>query len=462
MSAAYLGSFFKAKVAIVEKGKMGGDCLHTGCIPSKSIINISKVIHNCRAYSKEKIINCGVKVNFPNIMKKVHKTIRAVQPHDSVERYEKLGVDCYKGEATIVGRNKVKVGKKILTTKNIIIATGSRPRVINFKGLEKSNYYTSDNIWSLKKLPKEMVVIGAGAIGCELAQTFAKLGTKVKLIQRDKRILEREDPEVSSLIEKTFKKEGIEVLKGCNTLEFGKNYGIFEHKGKKKKIKFDVLLLSLGRVPDTSLLKKSKLEFKLNKRGGLKVDRYLRTNHKNIFACGDITTIMQLTNMAHYQAIYATINALSFSVFRINYDIVPWAIFIEPEIARVGLNELEAKKLGIKYKSTFYDLSRLDRNIIEDKRDGFIKIITKGNSDKILGTTIVGFRAAEMINEFTLGMKHKLGLSKILNTLHIYPTLSEANIYAAGAWRRSKFSSFMLKLFEKFNKFRRGDDRFWM
>jgi len=457
LSSAYLGSFLKAKVALIEKDKMGGDCLHTGCVPSKSVISIAKNIHNCFDFKKYGIIKSVLKLDFNNIMKQIQKTIKTIQPHDSMERYKKMGVDCFKGEAKIITPYKVRVGKKILTTKNIIIATGAKPRIIPFKGLDKVKFYTSDDIWSLKKQPKDLTIIGGGTIGCEIAQAFARLGTKVRIIQRGDRLLEREDIEVSKLIESTLKKDGIEVFFNCNIDEIKKDYVLCDNKVKKVKVKFDTLMLALGRVPAVDFLKSSRLKFDYHKRGGLLVDKYMRTNFKNIYACGDVNAIFQLTNVASYQAVYATINALSlpFIKFKVKYDLVPWATFLNPEIARIGINEQKARKHKLKYRATTYQLSKLDRSIIEDKPDGFVKVITKGNSDKILGVTIVGHNASEMIGEFILAMNCNIGLEKILNTLHIYPTLSEANRYVAGLWKKSVSSSFMLKMFYKFNKFRR-------
>jgi len=437
---------------------MGGDSLNTGCVPSKTIIRIAKNIYDCSKFKKSGIIKNVLNLDFENVMKQVHKTIRTIQPHDSFKRYKKLGVECFKGEANIITPYKVRVGKRILTTKNIIIATGAKPRIIDFEGLDKVKFYTSDNIWKLKKQPKNLTIIGGGTVGCEVAQAFARLGTKVRIIQRGSRVLEREDIEVSKLIEKTFQNEGIEVFSECDVVKIEKSSVLCKQKGKKIQIKFDTLMLALGRVPELSFLGKSKLKFKYHeKRGGIFVDKYLRTSCKNIYACGDVNVIMQLANVATYQAVYATINALSlpFIKFKVKYDLVPWATFLNPEIARIGFNEQKAKKHKIRYRATTYRLSNLDRSIIDNKPEGFVKVITKGNSDKILGVTIVGHNAGDMISEFILAMNCKIGLNKILNTLHIYPTLSEANKYVAGMWKRSVSPKWALKLFYKFNKFRR-------
>jgi pyruvate/2-oxoglutarate dehydrogenase complex dihydrolipoamide dehydrogenase (E3) component len=457
LSAAYLASFLKAKVALVEKKKMGGAALHTGCVPSKTIISVARNMHDYFNLNKKGIIENVLKLNFSKIINHIRKIIQTIQPRDSFERYRKMGVDCFNEEAKIITPYQVKVGNKILTTKNIIIATGAKPRIVPFKGLDKVKFYTSDDIWDLKKQPKNLTIIGGGTVGCEVAQAFARLGTKVKIIQRDDRILEREDIEVSRLIEDIFKKEGIEVFSKCDVEAIEKDYIICNKKGKKIHVRFDTLMLALGRTPDLSFLEGSKLKFEYHKRGGLLVDKYLRTSLKNIYACGDVNVIMQLVNVASYQAVYATINALSlpFIKFKVQYDLVPWATFINPEVARIGINEKKAQKHNMNYRATTYELSRLDRSIIENKPEGFVKVITKGNSDKILGVTIVGHNAGEMISEFILAMNCGIGLNKILNTLHIYPTLSEANKYVAGMWKRAISSKFMLKLFYKFNKFRR-------
>jgi len=442
LSSAYIAAALKAKVALVEKYKTGGDCLNTGCVPSKSILSVAKILSYQNKAKAFGLDNVSVKFSFNKIMKHVHGIIKKIEPHDSFERYKKLGVDCFQGEAKILSPYLLEVDNKLLTTKNIIIATGASPRIPEIKGIEKIKYFTSDTIWSLKKQPKNMVIIGGGPIGCEMAQAFSRLGSNVSILQHGNRILNREDKDVSELVEKTFEEENVKILKDIEIKEIKENKIVCKIKKKKQEIEFDALFISIGRKAN----KIGDLDIELNSRGGIKTDKYLRTNYKNIFACGDVLGGYQFTHTASYQAWYCVVNALFPIKFGINYRVVPWCTFVDPEVARVGINEQEAEKMGIKHVVTKYDLNDLDRAITENCNKGFLKVLTKEKSDKILGVTIVGSRAGELIHEFVLAMKCNLGLNKILSTIHVYPTFSEANKYVAGQWKKQTTSGFVFNI----------------
>lgn len=453
--SSYIAASLNSKVALIEKHKMGGDCLNTGCVPSKALIRSASIVQLAKHAKKLGMKSISVEFDFKDVMARVQNVIKKVEPHDSIERYTKLGVDCIEGAAKILSPYEVKVGDRILKTESIIVATGARPFVPPIKGLKDIPYRTSDNIWELESLPRRLVVLGGGPIGSELAQCFARLGSKVSLIEMGDRILAREDPEVSELIKSVFEEEGVQPLTEHKAGEIitreGERVLICEKKnGEKVEIPFDEILVAVGRKANTEGFGLEELGVKRAKNGTLEVDEYLRTSIPNIMACGDVAGPYQFTHAAAHQAYYAIVNSLFFPFSRVDYRVMPWCTFTDPEVARVGLNEQEAKEKNIAYEIAHYPLDDLDRAIADGETKGFIKILTVPGKDKILGATLVGSHVSNILSEVVLAMKHNLGLNKILGTIHTYPTLAEANRYVAGVWKRQHKPEGILKLLKKY------------
>ncbi|MDZ7831581.1 MAG: dihydrolipoyl dehydrogenase [Desulfobacterales bacterium] len=441
--SAYIAATVKAKVALIEKHKMGGDCLNTGCVPSKSLIKSAKIINYTRRARDFGLKSAHADYEFAGIMDRVKGIIQKIEPHDSVERYTELGVDCYTGEARIETPYRVSVNGKTLTTRNIVVATGARPFVPPIPGLDQVDYLTSDTVWQLTELPPRLVVLGGGPIGCEMAQTFSRLGSQVTQVEMAAQIMGREDPNVAEFMREQFESEGIAVLTDHQAkaveVQNGEKTLLCEHDGQTVRVGFDAILVAVGRKANTGGFGLEELGVTLNPDGTIAVDEYLRTRIPNIFCAGDVAGPYQFTHTAAHQAWFAAVNALfgKFKKFKIDYRVIPWTTFTDPEVARVGLNEVQAMEKGIEYQMTRYDLKELDRAIAESEESGFIKVLTRKKTDKILGVTIVGVHAGDVIAEYVLAMKHGLGLNKILGTIHVYPTLAEANKFAAGEWKKA-------------------------
>ena len=459
--SALIAAAVKAKVILIERHKMGGDCLNTGCVPSKAILRSAKVASTMSRAEEFGFEAVSVKPVFKNVMNRVHKIIETIEPHDSIERFTGLGVECVTGEAEIIDKNTVRVADRTITTKNIIIAAGARPFVPPITGIEEMDYLTSDNVWELQELPKRLVVLGGGPIGCELSQAFAKLGSEVTTVEMMGQLMGREDSDVAEVISERFKNDGINVLTNHKAVKFtndGEKVLHCETADGPVEIPFDKLLVAVGRKPNTDGMNLEQLGIKLRPNGTIETDEYLRTDVQNVFAVGDIAGPYQFTHTASHQAWYATVNALFGFVkkFKADYRVIPWATFTMPEVARVGLSESEAKEQGIDYQVTSYGIDDLDRAIADGEAHGFIKVITQGKKDKILGVTIVGSHAGELIAEYVLAMKHNLGLNKILGTIHLYPSMAEANKFVAGNWKRENQPHGLLKWVEKLHTWMRG------
>jgi len=457
--SSYIAASLNSKVAVIEKHKMGGDCLNTGCVPSKALIRSASIVQLGKHAKNFGMKSISVDFDFKDIMSRIRSVIKKIEPHDSVERYSKLGVNCIEGSAKILSPYEVKVGDQILKTEAIIVATGARPFVPPIKGLKDIPFRTSDNIWELEALPKRLVVLGGGPIGSELAQCFARLGSKVSLVEMGDRVLAREDPEVSTLISKVFEDEGIQVLTEHKASEVvakaNEKILICEKKnGEKLEVLFDEILVAVGRRANTEGFGLEELGVKKAKNGTLEVDEYLRTSIPNIMACGDVAGPYQFTHAAAHQAYYAIVNSLFFPFSRVDYRVMPWCTFTDPEVARVGLNEQEAKEKNIAYEIAHYPLDDLDRAIADGETNGFVKILTVPGKDKILGATLVGSHVSNILSEVVLAMKHNLGLNKILGTIHTYPTLAEANRYVAGVWKRQHKPERILKLLKNYFRWR--------
>jgi dihydrolipoamide dehydrogenase len=459
--SSYIAAAVKAKVLLVEKHIMGGDCLNTGCVPSKAIIKSAKVAHLLKRSHEFGIENSEMKINFKKVMERVQDIIKKIAPHDSVERYSSLGVECLLGNAFIKSPYEVEVDGKIFTTKNIVVATGAGPFIPSLPGLSEIEFLTSDNIWSLTELPLKLIVLGGGPIGCELAQTFARLGSLVSQVEMAPQIMGREDDDVSQMVMARFESEGINVLTNHKALRIdAQNKKLFcEFQGQEVVLDFDKILVALGRKANVSGFGLENLNIEISDKGLIVADEYLRTtNYPNIFACGDVTGPYLFTHVASHQAWYVAVNALFGMIkkFKVDYRVIPWSTFTDPEVARVGLNEKEAKAQGISYEISQFPIEDLDRAIADSEAYGFIKVLTIPGTDKILGATIVGDHAGDIIAEYVTAMKHGLGMNKILGTIHIYPTLAESNKYVAGVWKKQNTSLKLLKLLEKIHSWRRG------
>ena len=464
--SAYIAAAVKAKVILIERHKMGGDCLNTGCVPSKALIRSTRLLALARRSAEFGIKSLSADFSFADVMERVQTVVNRVAPHDSIERYSALGVEVAAGHARLLSPWSIQITegqkKRTITAKSIVIAAGARPLIPSIPGLDQTGYLTSDTVWNLRTAPRRLIILGGGPIGCEMAQCFARLNVQVTLVEMAPRLLLREDAEVSELLENQFRKEGID-LKLSHTakafiIENNEKFLLAEHDGKTERIAFDEVLVALGRTANVSGYGLEELGVALSPNKTIQVDAFLATNYPHIFACGDVAGPYQFTHTAAHQAWYATVNALftGIKTFRADYSVIPWATFTEPEIARVGLNERDAKTRGIKFETTLYDLADLDRAIADEEARGFVKVLTRPGKDKILGVTIAGEHAGDLIAEFILAMKHNIGLNKILGTIHIYPTLAEANKYAAGIWKRNHQPEMLLKGLARFHAWRRG------
>ncbi len=445
---AYIAAAVKAKVTLVEKHKMGGDCLNTGCVPSKALIRTAKFLAHAKRARALGLKSATVEFDFADVMARVQRVVRAVEPHDSAARYRALGVDCVEGNARIISPWQVDVqtpqGPRTFTTKNIVIAAGARPFVPPIPGLAECGPLTSDTVWDLRVLPQRLVVLGGGPIGSELAQCFARLGSQVTQVEMAPRILVREDPEVSALVTQRFREDGVDVRVGHKAkqvvVENGAKFLVVEHQGQDQRIAFDEILCAVGRVANTQGYGLEELGIPTTKTRTVDTNDYLETLYPNIYACGDVAGPYQFTHTAAHMAWYAAVNALfgRFRRFRVDYSVIPWCTFTDPEVARVGLNEQEAKEKNIPHEVSVFGIDDLDRAIADEDAHGFVKVLTRPGSDKILGCTIAGEHAGDLLVEFVAAMRHGFGLNKILGTIHIYPTLAEANKYAAGVWKRKQ------------------------
>ncbi len=507
--SAYIAAAVKAKVTLIEAHKMGGDCLNYGCVPSKALIKSAKLAHQMRHASNYGLSDSAPSFSFKAVMQRVHDVIAAIEPHDSIERYTSLGVEVLQGYGKLVNPWTVEIalnggGTQRLTARSIVIAAGARPFVPPLPGLDDVGYVTSDTLWDefakLDEVPKRLVVLGGGPIGCELAQSFARLGSHVTQVEMGARIMIREDEEVSKLAKASLEADGVQVLTGHKALRCElrpvtasastvtasaakqsmdrhaslamtnegvamTNEGvattfekclIVEHNGQEQVIPFDQLLCAVGRVARLQGYGLEGLGIPTHRT--VETNEYLQTIYPNIYAAGDVAGPFQFTHTAAHQAWYAAVNALfgDWKLFKADYSVIPWATFIDPEVARVGLNEQEAKEKNIPYEVTKYGIDDLDRAIADSEAHGFVKVLTMPGKDKILGVTIVGAHAADLLAEFVLAMKHGLGLNKILGTIHTYPTMAEANKYAAGEWKRAHAPQRLLAWVKKYHDFKRG------
>ena len=467
--SAYIAAAVKAKVTLIEAHKMGGDCLNYGCVPSKALIKSAKLAHQMRHAGRYGLSDTVPAFSFKAVMQRIQDVIRAIEPHDSVARYTGLGVEVLQGHARIINPWTVEVtlhdgSTQRLSTRNIVIAAGARPFVPPLPGLDAVGYVTSDTLWErfaeLDAVPQRLVVLGGGPIGCELAQSFARLGSQVVQVEMAPRLMLREDEEVSTLVRAALQADGVQVLTGhqalrCEQLGQAKVL-VVAHNGAEQRIEFDQLICAVGRVARLQGYGLEELGIPTQRTVG--INDYLQTIYPNIYAVGDVAGPFQFTHVAAHQAWYAVVNALfgDFKRFKADYSVIPWATFVDPEVARVGLNEQEAKEKGIAYELTRYGMDELDRAMADSEARGFVKVLTVPGQDKILGVTLVGTHAGDLLAEYVLAMKHGLGLNKILGTIHTYPTLSEANKYAAGEWKRAHQPERLLAWVRRYHDWKRS------
>ena len=464
---SYIAAAVKSKVTLVERHKLGGDCLNTGCVPSKALIRSAKFLSHVDRAAEFGIDSAEAKMDFAKVMERVQSVVKAIEPHDSVERYTSLGVDVVEGSAKITSPWTVDITRQdgstqTLTTRAIVIATGARPFVPPIPGIEDMDYLTSDNLWDLREQPRRLLVLGGGPIGSELTQAFARLGSQVTQVEMLPRIMAREDEDVSQLVMERFIGEGIDVRVNTKAKRFliedGEKVLIAERDGEDVRITFDTLLVAVGRAANLTGFGLEEMGIPAGKT--VEINESLQTIYPNIYAAGDVAGPYQFTHTAAHEAWYSAVNALfhPFKTFKADYSVIPWATFIEPEVARVGLNESEAKAQGIDYEVTKFGIDDLDRAIADSEAHGFVKVLTVPGKDRILGVTIVGEHAGDLIAEYVLAMKHGLGMNKILGTIHIYPTMAEANKYAAGEWKRAHAPERLLEWVSRFHAWRRGGE----
>ena len=455
---SYIAAAVKAKVALIEKEKMGGDCLNTGCVPSKALIKSAKVAHMIKKSSEFGINSSIDSIDFSKAMNRVHDVIGKIEPHDSIERYTELGVECHTGSARIISPWEVEVNGKILTTKNITIATGASPFVPPIKGLDQIEYLTSNNLWSIRELPKRFVILGGGPIGLEMAQSFRRFGSEVFVVEMGDRIMSKEDEDVSEEVTKKLESEGVHIKTSHKAVEFKGKILVCETKDGLVEIEFDQVLVAVGRKPNIKGFGLENLDVRMRKNGTIHANDYLQTNYPNIYVCGDVTGPYQLTHTAAHQAWYCAVNALfsPFKRFKVDYSVIPWCTYTDPEVATVGHTEATAKEAGIKYYITKYGIDDLDRAIADGNDYGLVKVLTAEGKDKIVGATIVGVGAGELLAEFVTNMKHGKGLNAILGTIHSYPTMGEANKFAAGNWKKANAPINLLKWVQKYHNWRRS------
>jgi len=457
--SAYIAAAVKARVALIEKNEMGGDCLNTGCVPSKALIRSAKLLAEARESQRFGIDSMTAEFDFKQVMARVHQVIAKIAPHDSPERYRELGVDVIQGHARLVSPWEVQVGDRTLSARSIVLATGAEPLVPPIEGLDKTDFLTSDTLWDIEELPERLVVLGGGPIGSELAQAFSRLGSGVTVVEMAERLLPREDQAAGRILAEKMSSEGTTLATSTRAVRVDQGTVLVcERDGQEVKFEFDRLLIALGRKTRVSDYGLEELGVRLDDRSRIASDEFQRTNFPNIYVCGDAAGPYQFTHVASHQAWSAAVNALiaPYWSFRTRYDAIPWVTFTDPEVARVGLSEDEAIEQGIDHQVSTYELDDLDRAIADSADHGYVKVLTPPGKDKILGVTIVGAHAGEMLPEFVLAMTHGLGLNKIMGTIHVYPTFSEGNKFAAGVWKQATKPERLLNWIERFFNWRRG------
>ncbi len=456
---SYIAATVRAKVTLIEATRMGGDCLNTGCVPSKALIRSARLAHEIRNADFYGLEAREPAIDFPAVMRRIRTIIAAIAPADSVERYTALGVDVRMGHARLVDPWTVEIdGAERLTARAIVIATGSEPAVPDIPGLAASGYLTSDTMWEefahRETMPGRVAILGGGPIGVELGQALARLGARVTLVQKGARILPKEDEEVAAFVAETLAEEGVDIRTGFDVSEV--RDGRLVGSPEDSSIPFDALIVAVGRKARLTGYGLEELGIETGR--NIATNDYLETLYPNIFAAGDVAGPYQFTHFAAHQAWYAAVNALFGGVrkFRTDYSVLPWVTYSDPEVAHVGHNEISAREAGLAYEVVRYDLGHLDRALTEGANRGFVKLLVAPGKDRILGATIVAANAGELLAEYVLAMKHGIGLNKILGTIHAYPTMAESAKYAAGEWKKAHKPERLLRWAELYHRWRRG------
>ncbi len=464
---AYIAAATRAKVTLIEAGRMGGECLNTGCVPSKALIRSARLAQQIRQAADLGLGGGEPVVDWRRVMQRVQDVVQAIAPHDSVERYTALGVEVLHGQARLCDPWTVEVqlhdgGTRRLSTRAIVLATGARPVLPAIPGIDAVEALSSETLWAALAArdapPPRLLVLGGGPMGCELAQALQRLGSQVTLLEQGPRLLPREDEDVAALARQTLEREGVRVLTGCRALRF-ERAGAMRRlwvEGDAAPLEFDTLLCATGRQPRLQGLGLEDLG--LDTGAPLDVNACLQTRWPHIYVAGDVASPIPSTPVAAHQAWYAAVNALFGSLrrFKVDYRVVPQAIYLDPEIARVGLTEAQARQQGVAYELTRFEFSALDRAVTDGATAGYVKVLTVPGKDKLLGATVVGEHAAELLPQFTLALQHGLGLNALLRTLHAYPTLGEVSRQLAGQWRRAHVPQWIYPWLARYHAWRRG------
>lgn len=456
--ASLIAATVKAKVTLIEKDRMGGDCLNSGCVPSKALLRTARLMSHVKRAESFGVHTASADFDFGDVMDRVHRVVGKIEPHDSVERYEGLGVECLQGTAKVVDPWTVEVDGQRLTARAIVLATGAAPLVPPIPGLSDVDYLTSENLWDLRELPERLVVLGGGPIGCEMTQAFARLGSQVTQVEMLDRIMGPEDADIAAMLQQRLVAEGVDIRTGHKAVrvDAARRVLVCEHDGDEVEIAFDRIIVALGRAARLDGFGLEALGVETDRT--IQVNEFLQTSIPTIYACGDAIAPYQFTHVAAHEAWFTAVNGLfgALKKFKVDYSVIPWATFTDPEVAHVGLGEQQAQADGVEYEVTTYDIGELDRAITEDEDHGVVKVLTVPGKDRILGVTIVGEHASDLIAEYVLAMKHSLGLNKILGTIHTYPTMAEANKFAAGEWKKAHAPEWVFPWLARWHAWRRG------
>lgn len=449
-----------AKVALIERSLMGGDCLNVGCVPSKALIRCARAYANARDAGKYGVKVTGeVSIDFSAVMERMRRLRSNIAPHDSVKRFSELGIDVFIGQAKFATNGKIHVGDNILSYAKAVIATGARAAELSIPGLDEAGYLTNETVFSLTELPPRLAVIGAGPIGCELAQCFARFGSKVTLIESTGHILPHEDVDAAKRVRTALERDGIQILSGGKSAKVSRQGDerviSLDCDGNQHEVRCDAILVGVGRAPNVEGLNLELANVEYDKRTGVKVDDKLRTTNRHIYAAGDVCSRFKFTHTADAMARIVIQNALFFGRAKVSKLTIPWCTYTDPEIAHVGLYENEAREQGIEVQTFTINMSDVDRAILDGEEEGLLKVHVKKGTDKIIGATLVASHAGDMISELTLTMTAGLGLSTLSKTIHPYPTQAEVIKKAADAYSRTRLTPFIKNLFTKILALRR-------
>jgi pyruvate/2-oxoglutarate dehydrogenase complex dihydrolipoamide dehydrogenase (E3) component len=449
-----------AKVALVERDFLGGDCLNVGCVPSKALLRAARAYADVRDAGEYGVeVPPGVHVDFPAIMERMRRLRASLSPNDSAQRFRGLGVDVYFGQARFVGPDRVEVAGRTLQFRRAVIATGARAAAPDVPGLAEAGYLTNETVFSLTRRPRRLAVVGAGPIGCELAQAFARFGSEATLVGTRPQVLPREDPDAAHLVETAMRHDGLHLLLGAKVLRAEKQGDDtllhVDQGGQPREVRADAVLVGVGRTPNVDGLGLDAAGVEYDARAGVKVNDHLRTTNRRIFAAGDICSRFQFTHAADAMARLAIQNALFFPSGRVSALTIPWCTYTDPEVAHVGLSEAESKQQDYEVRTFVEELGRVDRAVLDGEAEGFVKVHVRAGGDRIVGATIVARHAGDMISTLTFAMTARLGLGALARTIFPYPTQAEAIKRVADAYNRTRLTPFVKSLFEKWLAWRR-------